>query len=72
MAERVDVPAATLEALMDAATAVLSADSLDETFGRMTGRLGELVPFDDLVVYEVDPSRTRLGAVSPTVAGSTR
>ena len=63
MGERVDVPAATLEALMDAAAAVLSADSLDETFGRMTGRLGELVPFDDLVVYEVDPTRTRLRAV---------
>jgi diguanylate cyclase (GGDEF)-like protein len=61
--ERVDVPAATLEALMDAAAAVLAADSLDETFGRITGRLGELIPFDDLVVYEVDPSRTRLGAV---------
>ncbi len=63
MGERVDVPAATLEALMDAAAAVLSADSLDETFGRITGRLAELVPFDDLVVYEVDPSRTTLGAV---------
>jgi diguanylate cyclase (GGDEF)-like protein len=61
--ERVDVPAATLEALMDAAAAVLSADSLDETFGRITARLAELVPFDDLVVYEVDPSQTRLGAV---------
>jgi diguanylate cyclase (GGDEF)-like protein len=48
---------------MDAAAAVLSADSLDETFGRITARLGELVPFDDLVIYEVDPSRTRLGAV---------
>jgi diguanylate cyclase (GGDEF)-like protein len=61
--ERVDVPAATLEALMDAAAAVLSADSLDETFGRISARLAQLVPFDDLVVYEVDPSRTRLGAV---------
>lgn len=48
---------------MDAATAVLSADSLDETFGRIAGRLAELVPFDDLVIYEVDPSRTTLGAV---------
>ncbi len=48
---------------MDAAAAVLSADSLDETFGRITARLAELVPFDDLVIYEVDPSRTRLGAV---------
>jgi diguanylate cyclase (GGDEF)-like protein len=48
---------------MDAAAAVLSADSLEETFGRITARLGELVPFDDLVIYEVDPSRTQLGAV---------
>jgi diguanylate cyclase (GGDEF)-like protein len=48
---------------MDAATAVLSADSLDETFGRIAARLAELVPFDDLVIYEVDPTRTRLGAV---------
>jgi diguanylate cyclase (GGDEF)-like protein len=63
LGDRVDVPAATLEALMDAAAAVLAADSLDDTFGRITARLGELVPFDDLVVYEVDPSRTRLGAV---------
>jgi hypothetical protein len=61
--DRVDVPAATLEALMDAAAAVLSADSLDETFGRITARLRELVPFDDLVIYEVDPTQTRLGAV---------
>jgi diguanylate cyclase (GGDEF)-like protein len=48
---------------MDAAAAVLSADSLDETFGRITARLAELVPFDDLVIYEVDPTRTRLRAV---------
>jgi diguanylate cyclase (GGDEF)-like protein len=61
--DQVDVPAATLEALMDAAAAVLSADSLDETFGRIAARLAELVPFDDLVIYEVDPTRTRLGAV---------
>jgi diguanylate cyclase (GGDEF)-like protein len=63
MHERVDVPAATLEALMDAAAAVLAADSLDETFGRMTGRLRELVPYDDLVVYEVDPTRTTVRPV---------
>ncbi len=63
MAERVDVPAATLEALMDAAAAVLSADSLEETFGRIAGRLSDLVPFDDLVIYEVDASRTTLAAV---------
>ena len=63
MNERVDVPAATLEALMDAAAAVLAADSLEETFGRMTGQLGALVPYDDLVVYEVDPSRTTVKPV---------
>jgi diguanylate cyclase (GGDEF)-like protein len=59
----IDVPAATLEALMDAATAVLAADSLEETFGRITRRLGGLVPYDDLVVYEVDPTRTEVRPV---------
>lgn len=63
MGERVDVPAATMEALMDAAASVLSADSPDETFGRIAGRLADLVPFDDLVIYEVDPTRTTLSAV---------
>lgn len=55
---QVDVPAATLEALMDAAAAVLAADSLRETFGRITRHLRELVPHDDLVIYEVDPTGT--------------
>ena len=54
-----DVPAATLEALMDAAAAVLAADSLEETFGRMTGQLRELVPYDDLVVYEIARTQVR-------------
>ena len=62
-AARVDVPAATLEALMDAAAAVLAADSLQETFDRIARRLGELVPYDDLVLYEVDPDQAALRAV---------
>ena len=62
-AARIDVPAATLEALMDAAAAVLAADSLQETFGRIARRLGELVPYDDLVLYEVDPAQAALRAV---------
>ena len=60
---KIDVPAATLEALMDAAAAVLAADSLEETFGRITRQLGALVPYDDLVVYEVDHSGTTVKAV---------
>jgi len=52
-----------LEALMAAAAAVLAADSLAETFGRMTEQLRQLVPYDDLVVYEVTSDRTRLQAV---------
>lgn len=48
---------------MAAAAAVLAADSLAETFGRMTGQLRRLVPYDDLVVYEVTPDRTELQPV---------
>ncbi len=48
--EHENVPAAMLEALMAAAAAVLAADSLAETFGRMTEQLRQLVPYDDLVV----------------------
>jgi hypothetical protein len=51
--EQPDVSAATLEALMDAAAAVLAADSLAETFGRVTRQLHQLVPHDDLAIYDV-------------------
>ncbi|MBA2239973.1 MAG: sensor domain-containing diguanylate cyclase [Solirubrobacterales bacterium] len=60
---KADVPAATLEALMDAAQAVLAADSLEETFGRITRRLSALVPLDDLVIYEVEAGGARLQPV---------
>ena len=46
--------ASTLGALMDAAAAVLTADSLQETLGCVAEQLGGLVPFDDLAIYEVD------------------
>ena len=46
--------ASTLDALMDAAAAVLTADSLDQTLSRVTERLSGLVPYDDLTLYEID------------------
>ena len=51
--------AAVLEALLDAAAAVLAADSLEDTLRRMALQLRALVPYDDLAVYElVDSGRT--------------
>lgn len=51
--------AAVLEALLDAAAAVLAADSLEDTLSRMAMQLRALVPYDDLAVYElVDGDRT--------------
>jgi diguanylate cyclase (GGDEF)-like protein len=46
--------ASTLDALMDAAAAVLTADSLEQTLTRVADRLGGLVPYDDLSLYEID------------------
>ena len=46
--------ASTLDALMDAAAAVLTADSLEQTLRRVAERLGGLVPYDDLTLYEID------------------
>jgi diguanylate cyclase (GGDEF)-like protein len=46
-----------LEALMEATAAVLAADSLEETFGRIASHLRILVPHDDLVVYELRDGR---------------
>src|SRR6476469_3959448 len=43
-----------LEALVDAAAGILSADSLDGTLGRIAHHLRGLVHHDDLTVYEVD------------------
>jgi diguanylate cyclase (GGDEF)-like protein len=48
-----------LEALLDAAAAVLAADSLEDTLRRMALQLRALVPHDDLALYElVDAGRT--------------
>jgi diguanylate cyclase (GGDEF)-like protein len=44
----------TLDALMDAASAVLTAGSLQQTLQRVAERLSELVFYDHLTVYEVD------------------
>ena len=49
-----------LEALMEAAASVLSADSLDDTLTRVSERLRSLVPYDDLTVYAADHERFKL------------
>ncbi|HVD56346.1 MAG TPA: sensor domain-containing diguanylate cyclase [Thermoleophilaceae bacterium] len=55
---RAGASAAVLEALLDAAAAVLAADSLEDTLRRMAMQLRALVPYDDLAVYElVDGAR---------------
>jgi diguanylate cyclase (GGDEF)-like protein len=46
--------AATLDALMDAAAAILTANSLQETLNTAAVQLRGLVPFNDLAIYEVD------------------
>ena len=43
-----------LEALVDAAAGILSADSLQGTLGRIAHHLAVLVPFDDLSLYEIE------------------
>ena len=50
---RAGASAAVLEALLEAAAAVLAADSLDDTLRRMAIHLRELVPYDDLAIYEL-------------------
>jgi diguanylate cyclase (GGDEF)-like protein len=52
-----------LEALLDAAAGILAADSLQETLGRVAHHLHALIDYDDLTVYEVDDSGTRLRPV---------
>ena len=46
--------ASILDALMDAAAAILTAESLQETLGSVADQLRGLVPYDDLAIYEVD------------------
>ena len=56
---RAGASARVLEALLEAAAAVLAADSLDDTLRRMALHLRALVPYDDLAVYElVEGGRT--------------
>jgi diguanylate cyclase (GGDEF)-like protein len=43
-----------LDALLDAAAAILAADSLRETLGRISEHLSALLPYDDLAVYEIE------------------
>ena len=43
-----------LEALVDAASGILAADSLEGTLGRIAHHLHALLQFDDLTVYEID------------------
>jgi diguanylate cyclase (GGDEF)-like protein len=52
-----------LDALIDAAAGILAADSLEDTLGRIAHHLRALLPYDDLTVYEVDESGTRLHPV---------
>jgi GAF domain-containing protein len=54
-----EVWASTLDALMDAAAAVLTANSLEQTLRRVTERLGALVPYNDLTLYEIDHAAGR-------------
>ena len=49
-----EVWASLLDALMDAAAAVLTADSLEQTLRRVGEHLGQLVPYNDLTLYEID------------------
>lgn len=49
-----DLWASTLDALMDAASAVLTAESLDQTLRRVAEGLGRLVPYNDFTLYEID------------------
>ncbi len=52
--ETADLWASTLDALMDAASAVLTAESLEQTLLRVAQGLIGLVPYDDLTLYEID------------------
>jgi len=52
-----------LDALIDAAAGILAADSLKDTLGRIAHHLRALLPYDDLIVYEVDRAETSLRPV---------
>jgi two-component system cell cycle response regulator len=46
--------ASTLDALMEAASAVLTAESLEQTLRQVADGLRRLVPYNDLTLYEID------------------
>ena len=52
-----------LEALVDAASGILAADSLDGTLGRIAHHLCQLLHYTDLTVYEVDDANALLRPV---------
>ena len=52
-----------LEALVDAASGILAADSLDGTLGRIAHHLRALLRYDDLTVYEIDEAAALLTPV---------
>jgi diguanylate cyclase (GGDEF)-like protein len=51
--------ASILDGLMDAAGAILTADSLEETLRTAAVQLRGLVPYNDLAIYEVDHESER-------------
>jgi diguanylate cyclase (GGDEF)-like protein len=52
-----------LEALIDAAAGILSADSFEATLAQIAHHLGTLVPYDDLSLYEIESGGTALKPV---------
>lgn len=53
-----------LAALVDAATGILSAESLHGTLARIAEHLAPVVPYDDLSLREIEPSGTAPSAVT--------
>ena len=52
-----------LEALVEAASGILAADSLEGTLGGIAHHLGQLLHYTDLTVYEVDDAASALRPV---------
>ena len=55
-----------LEALVDAASGILAADSLNGTLSRIAHHLGDVVAYDDLSLYEIEPGGDVLQPVFAT------
>jgi diguanylate cyclase (GGDEF)-like protein len=60
---RMQAGASPLDALLDAAAGILAADSLGETLGRIAEHLRELLAYEDLSVYEIEPGGRTLKPV---------